>query len=123
MKNKVVLITGALTGIGRATALAFAREGTHIVVSGRHDDAGNALATELRTLGVEAEYLRADVRDVDWRTRQCRCPWPNRNADAESVHRNRRKKSWLGLNRAAQTSRETRRDRSDRRFSRLRSKL
>src|SRR2546423_405411 len=65
MKNKVVLITGALTGIGRATALAFAREGTHIVVSGRHDDAGNALATELRTLGVEAEYLRADVRDED----------------------------------------------------------
>src|SRR5439155_12275856 len=65
MKNKVVLITGALTGIGRATALAFAREGTHIVVSGRHDDAGNALATELRTLGVEAEYLRAGVRDED----------------------------------------------------------
>ena len=65
MKNKVILITGALTGIGRATALAFAREGAHIVVSGRHDDAGNALATELRTLGVEAEYLRADVRDED----------------------------------------------------------
>jgi len=65
MKNKVVLITGALTGIGRATALAFAREGAHIVVSGRHDDAGNALATELRTLVVEAEYLRADVRDED----------------------------------------------------------
>src|SRR5213592_3849034 len=62
MKNKVILVTGALTGIGRATALAFAREGAHIVVCGRRDDAGNALATELRALGVEAEYIRADVR-------------------------------------------------------------
>ena len=62
MKDKVILITGALTGIGRATALAFAREGAHVVVCGRRDDAGNALATELRALGVEAEYIRADVR-------------------------------------------------------------
>jgi NAD(P)-dependent dehydrogenase (short-subunit alcohol dehydrogenase family) len=58
----VVLITGALTGIGRATALAFAREGASVVVSGRRDEAGQALASELRTLGVQAEYLRADVR-------------------------------------------------------------
>ncbi len=58
----VVLITGALTGIGRATALAFAREGASVVVSGRRDDAGHALAAELRALGVRAEYLRADVR-------------------------------------------------------------
>jgi len=42
-----VLITGALTGIGRATALAFAREGARIVVSGRHDNKGNALVCEL----------------------------------------------------------------------------
>src|SRR5437762_8288504 len=62
MKNKVILITGALTGIGRATAIAFAREGAHVVVCGRRDDVGNALATELRALGVEAEYIRADVR-------------------------------------------------------------
>src|SRR6266852_1149153 len=65
MKNKVILVTGALTGIGRATALAFAREGAHVVVCGRRDDAGNALATELRALGVEAEYIRADVRLED----------------------------------------------------------
>lgn len=58
----VVLITGALTGIGRATALAFAREGADVVVSGRRDEAGHALAAELRGLGVRAEYLRADVR-------------------------------------------------------------
>src|SRR5213078_196410 len=65
MKNKVILITGALTGIGRATALAFAHEGAHIVVCGRRDDVGNALATELCALGVEAEYIRADVRHED----------------------------------------------------------
>jgi NAD(P)-dependent dehydrogenase (short-subunit alcohol dehydrogenase family) len=65
MKTPVVLITGALTGIGRAAALAFAHEGARIVVSGRHDEAGKALATELRTLGVEAEFVRADVRHED----------------------------------------------------------
>jgi NAD(P)-dependent dehydrogenase (short-subunit alcohol dehydrogenase family) len=62
MSSKVVLITGALTGIGRATALAFAREGASVVVSGRRDDAGGALTNELRALGADAEYLRADVR-------------------------------------------------------------
>ena len=61
----VVLITGALAGIGRATALAFAREAARIVVSGRRDETGQALATELRALGAEAEYVRADVRHED----------------------------------------------------------
>ena len=62
MNTLAVLITGALTGIGRATALAFAREGARIVVSGRRDEAGQALAGELRALGVEAEFVNADVR-------------------------------------------------------------
>jgi NAD(P)-dependent dehydrogenase (short-subunit alcohol dehydrogenase family) len=62
MSKSVVLITGALTGIGRATALAFAKEGATVVVSGRRDDAGHALAAELRDLGVEAEFIRADIR-------------------------------------------------------------
>ena len=62
MTAPVVLITGALAGIGRATALAFARQGARLVVSGRRDDAGQALAGELRELGVEAEFIRADVR-------------------------------------------------------------
>ena len=61
----VVLITGALTGIGRATALAFARDGARVVVSGRHDDEGARLVAELRELGGEAEFLRADVRRED----------------------------------------------------------
>ena len=62
MTTPVVLITGALTGIGRATALAFAQEGARIVVSGRREEAGDALTRELRSLGVEAEFIRADVR-------------------------------------------------------------
>jgi NAD(P)-dependent dehydrogenase (short-subunit alcohol dehydrogenase family) len=62
MSNPVVLITGALTGIGRATALAFAHQGASIVVSGRRDDAGQTLVAELRALGAEAEFVRADVR-------------------------------------------------------------
>ena len=65
MSTSVVLITGALAGIGRATALAFAREGARIVVSGRRDEIGEALVTELRALGAEAEYVRADVRHED----------------------------------------------------------
>jgi NAD(P)-dependent dehydrogenase (short-subunit alcohol dehydrogenase family) len=62
MSHPVVLITGALTGIGRATALAFAQQGASVVVSGRRDDVGEALVSELRALGAEAEFIRADVR-------------------------------------------------------------
>jgi len=62
MNTHVVLITGALTGIARATAFAFAETGAKLVVSGRHDEAGAALAAELRTTGAEAEFIRADVR-------------------------------------------------------------
>jgi NAD(P)-dependent dehydrogenase (short-subunit alcohol dehydrogenase family) len=59
----VVLVTGALAGIGRATALVLARQGARVVVSGRNQEAGDALAAELRTLGAEALFLRADVRN------------------------------------------------------------
>jgi NAD(P)-dependent dehydrogenase (short-subunit alcohol dehydrogenase family) len=65
MDKPVILITGALTGIGRAAALAFARKGATVVVTGRRDEAGKALAEELRALGAEAEFINADVRDED----------------------------------------------------------
>src|SRR2546421_851352 len=63
--SPVVLITGALTGIGRATAVAFAKEGASIVVSGRREAEGKALEAELRSLGAEAAFIRADVRRED----------------------------------------------------------
>lgn len=62
MTYPVVLITGALTGIGRATALAFAKSGAHLVVSGRREAEGKALEAELRQLGAQAIFVRADVR-------------------------------------------------------------
>ena len=65
MNTPVVLITGALTGIGRAAALAFAKEGSRVIVSGRHEEVGQALVSELRGLGAEAEFVHADVRHED----------------------------------------------------------
>jgi NAD(P)-dependent dehydrogenase (short-subunit alcohol dehydrogenase family) len=62
LSERVVMITGALTGIGRAAAISFARAGNRIVVSGRKADAGQALASELRSIGAEAEFVQADVR-------------------------------------------------------------
>jgi len=65
MRAAVVLITGALTGIGRATALAFASEGARVVVSGRRHDEGKHFEGELRRRGAEAAFMVADVRHED----------------------------------------------------------
>ena len=65
MDKPVVLITGALTGIGRATAFAFARQGGNVVVSGRRDEAGKALAEQLRAFCSDADFINADVRHED----------------------------------------------------------
>jgi NAD(P)-dependent dehydrogenase (short-subunit alcohol dehydrogenase family) len=65
MRPPVILITGALTGIGRATALAFAKEGATVVVSGRREVEGKALENELRSLSAEVAFVLADVRHED----------------------------------------------------------
>jgi len=62
MAESVALITGALTGIGRATAVVLAQQGAHVVVSGRREKEGQDLAAELQALGAKAEFIRADVR-------------------------------------------------------------
>jgi NAD(P)-dependent dehydrogenase (short-subunit alcohol dehydrogenase family) len=65
MSSPVVLITGALTGIGRAAAIIFAQEGARVVVSGRRDKQGQQLVAELQALGAEAIFVRTDVRKDD----------------------------------------------------------
>ena len=65
MSTPVVLITGALSGIGRATAAAFAKNGASVVASGRREAEGKALEAELRSLGAEVAFIRADVRRED----------------------------------------------------------
>src|SRR6201986_3066960 len=65
MTNSIVLITGGLTAIGRAAAIAFAKRGAKVVVSGRRDEAAKTLAKELRGFGAEAEFINADVRKED----------------------------------------------------------
>src|SRR5271168_4306755 len=65
MGTPVILITGALTGIGRATALAFAKEGATVVAAGRREAEGKALEAELRGLGAQAAFIQTDVRRED----------------------------------------------------------
>ena len=60
--DNVVLVTGALSGIGKATAIAFAKEGAKVVVSGRREAEGENLVKELNDLGAEAIFVRTDVR-------------------------------------------------------------
>jgi NAD(P)-dependent dehydrogenase (short-subunit alcohol dehydrogenase family) len=65
MGTSVVLITGGLTGIGRAVAVAFAKEGAMVTVAGRREAPGAELVKQLRALGSEAEFISADVRKED----------------------------------------------------------
>src|SRR5436309_5466773 len=60
-KNKVALITGATSGIGRATAIAFAREGAKVVVSGRREKEGNETVALIKKAGDEATFVKTDV--------------------------------------------------------------
>ena len=64
--SQVVLVTGGLTGIGRASAIAFAKQGDTVVVAGRREPEGRALEAELKDFGGDALFIKADVRsDAD----------------------------------------------------------
>ena len=63
--EKVALVTGATSGIGRETALQFAREGARVVLSGRREPQGRAVVSEIEAAGGEALFVRTDVTDAD----------------------------------------------------------
>lgn len=65
MQGKVVIVTGASAGIGRATALAFGREGASVVVADVDVARGETVADEIERLGVEALFVPADISRAD----------------------------------------------------------
>lgn len=64
-KDKVVLITGATSGIGKATAYAFAREGARVFFCGRRKELGEHNAKEIQAFGGQAAFMQTDVRNED----------------------------------------------------------
>lgn len=63
--GKVALVTGSTRGIGRATAVRFAAEGASVIVTGRTEDAGRGVESEIRDAGGEATYVRTDLTHED----------------------------------------------------------
>ncbi|MEW8437718.1 MAG: glucose 1-dehydrogenase [Candidatus Thiodiazotropha taylori] len=62
-QNKVVLVTGATSGIGESTALAFAKEGAKVVITGRRAEEGERVKSAIENLGTEALFVHSDISD------------------------------------------------------------
>lgn len=60
-ENKVILIPGSTSGVGKASAIGFAKEGGKVVVSGRRQEKGQAVVDEIKKLGGEATFIKADM--------------------------------------------------------------
>jgi NAD(P)-dependent dehydrogenase (short-subunit alcohol dehydrogenase family) len=66
LNGKVALVTGGTSGIGKATAMAFARAGAKVVLTGRREKEGAQVVAEIKKLGGDAAFVRADVaKDAD----------------------------------------------------------
>jgi NAD(P)-dependent dehydrogenase (short-subunit alcohol dehydrogenase family) len=66
LNGKVALVTGGTSGIGKTTAIAFARAGARVVLTGRREKEGTQVVAEIEKLGGEAAFVRADVaKDAD----------------------------------------------------------
>src|SRR6266699_939576 len=65
LAGTTALVTGATSGIGRATAVLLARRGAHVLVSGRDADRGDAVVAEVRSAGGKADFVAADLTDGD----------------------------------------------------------
>jgi NAD(P)-dependent dehydrogenase (short-subunit alcohol dehydrogenase family) len=61
LKDKVVFITGGTSGIGETTALAFAKVGAHVVLTGRREKEGNEVAAKVRSHGLQGVFVKSDV--------------------------------------------------------------
>src|SRR4051812_48129210 len=65
LANKVALITGGYSGMGRASARLFAREGATVVIAGRNEQRGIELAKEINDGGAKAHFVELEVTDQD----------------------------------------------------------
>ncbi len=63
LKDRVAIVTGSTSGIGKAAAIEFAKEGAKVVLNGNNESAGLAAVKEIRDIGGEAAFVRADVSD------------------------------------------------------------
>lgn len=65
LTDRVAIITGATSGIGKATAVLFAQEGAKVVITGRRQDRGEAVVSEIRALGGDSQFIQADHTDPE----------------------------------------------------------
>lgn len=66
LQDKTYIITGASSGMGKATAILFAKEGAQLVLSGRNEERGNELVNQIEELGAKAVFLAGDVAEIQY---------------------------------------------------------